>query len=147
MFRGSEMDGTVWVSLAGVLGAVLTYLGIRYSGKSSVKVAETSASKDAYSEALEIWKTTVADLREQVGEIPALREQVERLNKTVSRMQAENATTRTRLQSASRREVKLEHRVRQLETFIQTNGWSAPPWDFSEERTADEEKEDEVPSD
>lgn len=58
------------------LGAVLTFLGVKYTARQSRKAAETAAQVNARQVDVEEWRSIVGALREEVGR---LTERVDRL--------------------------------------------------------------------
>lgn len=95
-------------ALAVVITAFFTYLGVRYSAQTSARVNQTAADSLAYTKAMEIWETAVAEMRTQVGELK-------------TELAAEK-------RDARRREDRLESRIEQLETTLSALGHSVPAW-------------------
>jgi gas vesicle protein len=96
------------VAVSSVLAALLTFLGVRYSARASVQVAQTPVDAQAYARAVEIWEKALANLDKQVGELKA-------------DLTAEK-------QDSRKREDRLEQRIEQLETAISALGHPVPAW-------------------
>jgi hypothetical protein len=60
---------TILTFVGGVLGAVLVYLGVRYSSNSSRRAAEKAARVNERNVAVEEWRGIVADLRIEVDRL------------------------------------------------------------------------------
>lgn len=115
------MTGQVWTFAGIAVVAVLTFLGTRYSSRSSEQVAKTTVEADAYTKALKIWTEGVQRLEADVA----------RLETSLTEARSEiRALTEGRAASESR-ERQLEERVRVLEQTLIEQDIEVPPWHTS----------------
>lgn len=125
------MNTAAWAAIGTVVLGLLTYLGVRVSGRSAVKAAEVTSraaevtvQAQAYGDALKIWIETVDDLR---GQVIGFRGRLVEMERSLDTTRNELVNTQTRLREADTREASLERRVGQLEDFIAGQGLTPPP--------------------
>lgn len=115
------MSSQVWTFAGVAVVALLTFLGTRYSSRSSEQVAKTTVEADAYTKALKIWTEGVERLEADVA----------RLEKSLSEARTDiRALTEDRAAS-DQRERHLEERVRLLEQTLIEQDIEVPPWHTS----------------
>lgn len=83
------MTEAVLGTLGVVIGAVLTYLGIRFSARQSAKAAASSSAVSSRQVDVEEWRTIVAELRAEI----------KRLNERVDEVVEDRAAERSRFQT------------------------------------------------
>lgn len=125
------MNAAAWAAIGTAVLGLLTYMGVRFSGRSAVKAAEVTSKAvevtvqaQAYGDALKIWIETVDDLR---GQVTGFRSRLTEMEKSLDTTRNELVDTQTKLREADSREVSLERRVQQLEDFIAGQGLVVPP--------------------
>lgn len=112
------MSSQVWTFAGVAVVALLTFLGTRYSSRSSEQVAKTTVEADAYTKALKIWTEGVERLEADVA----------RLEKSLQDARSDiRALTEDRAASDTR-ERHLEERVRLLEQTLIEQDIEVPPW-------------------
>lgn len=115
------MSSQVWTFAGVAVVAMLTFLGTRYSSRSSEQVAKTTVEADAYTKALKIWTEGVERLEADVA----------RLERSLTEARSDiRALTEDRAASESR-ERHLEERVRVLEQTLIEQDIEVPPWHTS----------------
>lgn len=117
---------TMWGSMGIIVAALLTYLGVRFSSRSSEKAAQHTVQADAYTKALTIWETSVAQLTKDVQR---LSQDLETARRDLDAARAEIRGLVNNRQTWERREALLEARVRRLEQELLAHGVTPPPWE------------------
>jgi chromosome segregation ATPase len=120
---------TIWGAVALIAVAAITYLGTRYTARSSEQVAETTARStveaDAYTKAMEIWKEALSQVKTELRE---LRDDLADTRAELDRAREEIRGLKEGRRAADAREASLEDRVRVLERILIEHNIEVPPW-------------------
>ncbi len=112
----------MWTVIGLVVVGVFTFLGTRYSSRSSEKVAKTSVEADAYTKALKIWTEGVTRLESDVARLE------KSLDDARTEIRALTTTSAAERALSEARERSLEERVRVLEQTLIEQDIEVPPW-------------------
>lgn len=119
------MSSQVWTFAGVAVVALLTFLGTRYSSRSSEQVAKTTVEADAYTKALKIWTEGVERLE---ADVARLERSLSEARSDIRALTEDRAASESREAASESRGRHLEERVRVLEQTLIEQGIEVPPW-------------------